>query len=214
MSGAMTTFSAGAATQGNEALSVLISVWMSATLPDRPPLRLVREPHSIAPADPDPGDFDAVFRRFAPYVARVGTRLLGADGEVDDLVQEVFIEAHRGLSGVREPKALRGWLARIAVRRATRRLRRRRLLVLLSLQSIPEAALPFDASLGPEHAAEVAALCRRLDRMAAEERVAWILKHVEGESLDDIAVLCGCSKSTVQRRLRGAAAHFEPPEAP
>jgi RNA polymerase sigma-70 factor (ECF subfamily) len=193
---------------------LLLSAWMSATMPDRPPLRLVREAGAAYPADPDPGDFDAVFRRFAPYVARVGTRLLGADGEVDDLVQEVFIEAHRGLSGVREPKALRGWLARIAVRRATKRLRRRRLLVLLSLQSIPETALPFDASLGPEHAAEVAALCRRLDRMAAEDRVAWILKHVEGESLDDIAILCSCSKSTVQRRLRRAAAQFDPPEGP
>jgi RNA polymerase sigma-70 factor (ECF subfamily) len=210
----MTTFPAFAATQKDEGLCLFRSVFMSAPMPDRPPLRLVREADSFAQTEPDLGDFDAVFRRFAPYVARVGTRLLGADGEVDDLVQEVFIEAHRGLSGVREPKALRGWLARIAVRRATKRLRRRRLLVLLSLQSIPEAALPFDASLGPEHAAEIAALCRRLDRMAAEDRVAWILKHVEGESLDDIAVLCGCSKSTVQRRLRRAAAHFDPPEAP
>jgi RNA polymerase sigma-70 factor (ECF subfamily) len=210
----MTTFTRFMPTQEGEVFSLLVSAWMSATMPHRPPLRLVREPGAISESEPDPGDFDAVFRRFAPYVARVGTRLLGTDGEVDDLVQEVFIEAHRGLSGVLDPRALRGWLARIAVRRATRRLRRRRLLSLLSLQSIPETALPFDGSLAPEHAAELAALSRRLDRMAAEDRVAWILRHVEGESLDDIAVLCGCSKSTVQRRLRRAAAHFDPPETP
>src|SRR5215471_7175759 len=129
----MTTFARVVPTQGGEVLFLLVSAWMSATMPHRPPLRLVREQGAIAQAEPDPGDFDAVFRRFAPYVARVGTRLLGTDGEIDDLVQEVFIEAHRGLAGVRDPRALRGWLARIAVRRATRRLRRRRLLVLLSL---------------------------------------------------------------------------------
>jgi RNA polymerase sigma-70 factor, ECF subfamily len=193
---------------------LLLAAWMSKPVSDRASLRLVRGADTPQPADPDPGDFDAVFRRFAPYVARVAVRLLGSNGEVDDLVQEVFVEAHRGLSRVRDPKALRGWLARIAVRRATRRLRRRRLRVLLSLESVPEAALPFDASMGPEHAAEVAALCRRLDSMATEDRVVWVLKHVEGESLDDIAVICGCSKSTVQRRLRRAAGHFDLPGEP
>jgi RNA polymerase sigma-70 factor (ECF subfamily) len=187
---------------------------MSAPMPERFPLRLVGGREGVRQPEPEPTDFDAVFRRFAPYVARVGLRLLGAEGEVEDLVQEVFIEAHRGLASVREPKALKGWLSRIAVRRATKRLRRRRLRVLLSLESVPEAALPFDASLAPERAAEIAALRRRLEKMTVDDRVAWILKHVEGESLDDIAVLCDCSKSTVQRRLRRAALHFDPPEAP
>jgi RNA polymerase sigma-70 factor (ECF subfamily) len=209
----VTTFARLRATEG-VGPSLPLTRWMSVTLPDRPPLRLVRNDDGEAEAEPDPRDFDQVFRRFAPYVARVGVRLLGAEGEVDDLVQEVFMEAHRGLSSLRVPKALRGWLARIAVRRATRRLRRRKLRVLLSLESVPETDLPFDASLGPENAAEVAALYRRLDRMSADDRVAWILKNVEGESLDEIAAICACSKSTVQRRLRRAAAHFDAPEAP
>jgi DNA-directed RNA polymerase specialized sigma24 family protein len=34
--------------------------------------------------------------------------------------------------------------------------------------------------------------------------VVWVLKHVEGETLDSIAELCRCSKATVQRRLRAA----------
>jgi DNA-directed RNA polymerase specialized sigma24 family protein len=45
--------------------------------------------------------------------------------------------------------------------------------------------------------------------MPVEERVVWVLRHVEGESLDALVVLCGCSKSTVQRRLRAAQARFE-----
>jgi RNA polymerase sigma-70 factor, ECF subfamily len=178
----------------------------------RPALRLVGVEVNGQAArlhEVDPRDFDEVFRRFSPYVARIALRLLGNDSEVDDLVQDVFLEAHRGLAGLREAGALGGWLARICVRRATRRLRRRRLLWLLSLETLAERDLPFDAAATPEQRAEVARLYRRLDRMPAEERVAWLLRHVEGESLEDMVVLCGCSKSTVQRRLRSAEAQLQ-----
>jgi RNA polymerase sigma-70 factor (ECF subfamily) len=177
----------------------------------RPALRLVgaEAGGQLAPLrEVDPRDFDEVFRRYSPYVARVALRLLGNDSEVDDLVQDVFLEAHRGLAGLREAGALGGWLARICVRRATRRLRRRRLLWLLSIETVAERDLPFDAAASPEERAEVARLYRRLDRMPAEQRVAWLLRHVEGESLEDMMVLCGCSKSTVQRRLRSAEARL------
>ncbi len=179
----------------------------------RPALRLIRGAIERE-REPDPGDFNAVFRRYAPYVARVALRLLGREGEVEDLVQDVFLEAHRGLASVREAGALRGWLAKICVRRATRRLRLRKLRTLLSLDAMTDAELPLDKSASPEQATEVAALYRNLNHMAAAERVAWVLKHVEGESLDAIAALCGCSKSTVQRRLRAAQAHFDEGRAP
>jgi len=183
------------------------------TASPRPALRLVgtaesgAEPH--IERDAELGSFDDVFRRYSPYVARVGLRLLGNDSEVDDLVQDVFLEAHRGLSTLREAGAVGGWLARICVRRATRRLRRRRLLALLSLDTVAERELPFDFSASPEQRAEVARLYRRLDRLPVPERVAWVLRHVEGESLEDMVALCGCSKSTVQRRLRSAEARLE-----
>ncbi len=176
--------------------------------PDRPLLRLVAS-QSEAELPPDPRNFEAVFRRYSPYVARVGLRLLGSDGEIDDLVQEVFIEAHRGLSAVREAGAVRGWLARVCVRRAVRRLRRHRLRAFLSLEALPDAALPPQSGASPEQAADLAAVYRILGRMSAMERVTWVLRHVEGESLDDIASICESSKSTVQRRLRSAQSRFE-----
>lgn len=184
-----------------------------ATATSRPALRLVgaTPPDQAAEVlrEVDPRDFDQVFRRYSPYVARVALRLLGNDSEVDDLVQDVFLEAHRGLAGLREAGALGGWLARICVRRATRRLRRRRLLALLSLDTVAERDLPFDSAASPEDRAEVARLYRRLDRLPVSERVAWLLRHVEGESLEDMVALCGCSKSTVQRRLRSAEARLQ-----
>jgi RNA polymerase sigma-70 factor, ECF subfamily len=174
----------------------------------RPPLRLVGGEPNGERAPVDLRDFDEVFRRYAPYVARIATRLLGSEGEVDDLVQEVFLEAHRGLASVREPGALGGWLSRICVRRATRRLRRRRLLSWLSLDSVHERELPLSTGASAEERVEAARLYRALDRLPAAERVAWLLRHVEGETLEDMVTLCGCSQSTVQRRLGRAEAQL------
>lgn len=178
----------------------------------RPTLRLVDG--SELEGEVDTADFDAVFRRYSPYVARVAMRLLGTDSDLDDVVQDVFLEAHRGLRALREPQAVRGWLARICVRRAVRRLRRRRLLSFLSLDALSETEEPPDPGGSPEQRAEVKKLYRMLDAMPAEERVVWVLRHVEGESLDAIVVLRGSSKSTVQRRLRAAQARFVKETAP
>jgi RNA polymerase sigma-70 factor, ECF subfamily len=148
-----------------------------------------------------------LFRRYARYVATIGLRLLGRDDELDDLVQDVFIEAHRGLHQLRDLDAAKGWLARITVRRAVRRLRRQKLRAFFSLEALgPDAPVVADEGASPEERAYVAVTYRRLEALPVPQRIAWLLRHVEGETLDSIAALCGCSKATVQRRLRAARA--------
>ena len=159
------------------------------------------------------GELGDLFRRYAPYVATIGLRLLGRDDELDDLVQDVFIDAHRGLHQLRSPEAIKGWLARIAVRRATRRLRRRRLRAFLSLEALPPDARLAAAEATPDQRAYVTFIYRLIERIPVRQRVAWVLKHVEGETLDSIAELCGCSKTTVQRRLRAAERSLEGEQA-
>jgi RNA polymerase sigma-70 factor (ECF subfamily) len=158
-----------------------------------------------APPGAQPAQLADLFRRYAPYVASIGLRLLGSDGELDDLVQDVFIEAHRGLHQLRSGDAAKGWLARITVRRAVRRLRRRRLRAFFSLDSVTDDAALIDGAATPEERAHVASTYRLLEALPVAQRIAWTLRHVEGETLDEIAVLCGCSKATVQRRVRAAA---------
>lgn len=151
------------------------------------------------------GELGDLFRRYASYVATVGIRLLGRDDELDDLVQEVFIEAHRGLHQLRSAEAVKAWLARITVRRATRRLRRRRLRAFFSLESLPSSGASLvDDGATPEEKADVVSSYRMIERIPVRQRVVWMLKHVEGETLDAIAAICRCSKATVQRRLRAA----------
>jgi RNA polymerase sigma-70 factor, ECF subfamily len=145
-----------------------------------------------------------LFKRYASYVATIGFRLLGRDDELDDLVQEVFIEAYRGFHQLRSPDAAKAWLARITVRRAIRRLRRRRLRSFFSLESLPPDARLIDDGATPEEKADVASTYRMVERLPVRQRVVWVLKHVEGETLDAIGEICGISKATVQRRLRAA----------
>ena len=145
-----------------------------------------------------------LFKRYASYVATIGMRLLGQDDEVDDLVQEVFIEAYRGYHQLRSPDAVKAWLARITVRRAIRRLRRRRLRSFFSLDALPSDAKLADDGATPEEKAEIVSTYRMIERIPVRQRVVWVLKHVEGETLDSIAEICRCSKATVQRRLRAA----------
>lgn len=123
-------------------------------------------------------------------------------------MQEVFIEAQRCLPQLRDAGAVRGWLGRICVRRCVRRLRRRRVRQLLHLDDEIEP-LTFESPLILEQLSDVRRAYHALRGFPAQERVVWVLRHIEGESLDQIAQYCDCSKSTVQRRLRAADARFD-----
>ena len=51
-----------------------------------------------------PGDFEALYAKHARYIAGVVHRLMGHDGELDDIVQETFVDAIDGLSRLRDPR--------------------------------------------------------------------------------------------------------------
>jgi RNA polymerase sigma-70 factor, ECF subfamily len=160
-----------------------------------------------APAEEAAGDvLDAewLFRRYSPYVAAVAHRLLGRDEDVDDTVQEVFVAALRGMGQLREPAAVKGWLAQVTVRTARRRLRVRRLFAFFGADERPTYEHVVDAGASPEQRALLARIYRSLDGLPADHRLAWVLRHVQGERLDDVATLCGCSLATAKRRI-GAA---------
>lgn len=149
-------------------------------------------------------NFDELFRRYSPYVAKIGYRLLGRDGEVDDLVQDVFLAAHRGIAGVRDADAIRGWLATVTVRTAHRRLRRRRVRAFLHMDSAPEYEQVAAPDASPEQQAELGSIYRLLDELPTGQRVPWTLRYVQGETLEQVASLCGCSLATVKRRIKAA----------
>lgn len=158
-----------------------------------------------APAETtDELPLDQFFRRYSSYVAKIGYRLLGRDDEVDDLVQDVFLAAHKGAKALRDPDAIRGWLATVAVRTAHRRLRARRVKMVLRFDSSPDYEDVADTGASPEQRAMLAAVYRTLDTLPPNQRIPWSLRYIEGEQLERIAELCDCSLATVKRRIKAA----------
>jgi RNA polymerase sigma-70 factor (ECF subfamily) len=158
------------------------------------------------PVDADvPLTLDEAFRRYAGYVAAVATRLLGRDDEVNDVVQDVFVVALTGLESLREPAAVKSWLATLTVRIASRKLRLRRLKSWVGLDRFVGYQSLVSESASPEQRALLAHVYTVLDRMPVAPRVAWTLRYVEGHELEAVAQLCNCSLATAKRRI--AAAH-------
>lgn len=147
-----------------------------------------------------------VYDRYAPYVAAVAMKLMGRDGDVEDVVQDVFVSALPGLASVRDREAIKGWLSTITVRLCTLKLRRRRLMRWLRLDRFEEPPALVDPSLNGEERATLANVYRELDCMPTSDRVAWVLRHIEDHSALEVAQLCGCSLATAKRRISRADA--------
>ncbi|WP_394839049.1 sigma-70 family RNA polymerase sigma factor [Pendulispora rubella] len=158
------------------------------------------------------GDVDARARFFDLYagdVRRILLRVLGSDVELADLVQEVFLRAMTGIERLDDPSTLRSWLTGIAVftaRECIRRRQRRRWLVFLPNESLPE---PEPGPAGDADASEaLTATYRILARMGVDERIAFTLRFIDGMELTQVAEACDTSVSTIKRRLAAAEKRF------
>jgi RNA polymerase sigma-70 factor (ECF subfamily) len=166
----------------------------------------------LAARDGERWAFEALFRRHARMANGLAYRLLAGDQEIDDVVQDAFIAAFNRLHTLEEPAAFPGFLGTIVVRRARYVVRRRRLARLLGLMP---AAEPLDVTgivsrdAPPDALAELSAIYRVIDRLPASERLALLLRRVEGYSLDEVAAACGCSLATAKRRLTAAQAKLD-----
>jgi RNA polymerase sigma-70 factor, ECF subfamily len=153
----------------------------------RPQLRVVENTPVAdpAPSAPLPESDSELFERFAPYVARIGLRLLGRESDVDDLIQDVFIAAMRQRHQVRAPEAFRSWLAIIAVRTARRYLRKRKLRALVGIDTIGPTLELRDNGMSPERRALLTRVYQVLEKIPVDQRIAWTLRYVEGEKLEE-----------------------------
>jgi RNA polymerase sigma-70 factor (ECF subfamily) len=162
------------------------------------------EPSRGPPSAPPAEEFLRLFNEYERYVASIGSRILGANNGVDDLVQEVFLVIYQEFHKLRELSSVKAWLATIATRVAWRQRGRPWLYSKLSLTQVEELNPLESTDASPELQADLATLLERLRSMPASLREPWLLRFIDGETLPRIAELCDCSQSTVQRRLREA----------
>lgn len=152
---------------------------------------------------------DVFFARYQRHVRRVLVRALGADTELPDLVQDVFVSALSSIDQLKEPTLLKRWLSSIALYRARARMRElgrtrgvrfasdEELESLLFVQPVPEVL----EALGKTE--------QVLASIHSELRRAFLLRFVEERELEEVAEALGVSLSTGKRRLRRAEQRFD-----
>jgi RNA polymerase sigma-70 factor (ECF subfamily) len=156
----------------------------------------------------DPRARAILVERYAPLVERLVAGALGIDGEIGDVVQDVFVAVFSGLRGLKNAAALRSWIATLAVFTARGRIRRRRRwrwIRFLAPEDVPEVAV-----VGPQGETREAVLAtyRILDTFPADERMAFSMRFISEMQLTEVAAACRISLATVKRRLLRAERRF------
>ncbi|HWA70883.1 MAG TPA: RNA polymerase sigma factor [Polyangiaceae bacterium] len=149
----------------------------------------------------------AIWTRHAPMVYRLLERALGPHGDAEDLTQDVFLSTFTGLSGLRDISALRSFIYSIALRTLKWELRRRRVRRILHLSpngQLPELPVRAADSEARQILARFYAL---LDQLSVNERTAFVLRHMEGFKLEEVAERMGVSLATVKRCVSRASQH-------
>jgi RNA polymerase sigma-70 factor, ECF subfamily len=179
--------------------------------------------HAIPPPGPPPdlvtrcqrGDKDALgelYRLYRAEVARNLHRMLGP-GRIDleDVLQEVFIEVFRSISRFRGDAKVSTWLYRVCVNVALQRLRKRKRRAEVSAE-ISVVETPEDGGETPERSLDnrrrLDAVYGILDELSPKKRIVFILHEIEGREPKEIAGIVGAPVLTVRTRLHYARKEF------
>lgn len=153
---------------------------------------------------------ETLFRRHAPALHRLVSRMIGDASEADDVVQDAFVSALDSIGSYRGDAPLSAWLRRVAIRCASRHLtaRQRRRRVQLEL-----IAAPGDTAVATEPVLTSRAMLRRinelLQELTANQRAVFLLHEVDGYSLPETAALLDISVTAAKKRVWRARAQIE-----
>jgi RNA polymerase sigma-70 factor (ECF subfamily) len=156
----------------------------------------------------DPEGYRQLFRLNVQRLFRLVRRLAGPGCDVEDLVQNIFVQAFRALPGFRGESAFFTWLGRIAVRITLRESRAAR------LRPIPVGeALESAQSSSPEGASDARSAIVRLDgivsSLSEKRRAAFVLHVLQGHSLEEVAQMLDVRIGAVKVRVHDARAEIE-----
>jgi RNA polymerase sigma-70 factor, ECF subfamily len=150
--------------------------------------------------------FASLVHRYRDVHARFAVRMLGSHDDAEDALQSAFVRAFRALRSCRDPERFGAWLYQIVVNEARSHVKRR---------SRRERWYVRDAAgvdgLSDERIADSfecdgfsREVQRALDHLVAEQREAFLLKHVEELSYEEIAEITGGSIPALKMRVKRA----------
>ena len=153
----------------------------------------------------EPWAAEEVWGRHAAGIRRLMTRALGPRPEVEDLTQEVFMRVFSRIGVLREPGALREFVFAVGVNVLKRELRRlwvRRKVLLSDSGSVPDIEAP---RADPEAREALHRCYAILDKLAARERAAFVLRYMEERTFEEVAAGLGVSVRTAKRIVSRAS---------
>ena len=151
----------------------------------------------------EPRAFREVWELYRGDVARLLYRMVGRRSELEDLIQEVFVQVHRSIGSFRAESRLSTWIYRVAVNVALmyRRTAKSRPIIV----AVPKEPLLADESSPPDEQLlrrrRIEALYRLLDRVSDKKRAVYILHELEGMTPNEISKVVGAPVLTVRTRL-------------
>jgi RNA polymerase sigma-70 factor (ECF subfamily) len=158
---------------------------------------------------------DELYHRFRRQVAGNLYRVLGDRDDLEDLVQEVFVIAFRGLERFRGDARLSTWLYRICVNVALGRIRTRKrrpppigVADLDAAAADPSVDRPETPERSLERREDQERVYRALELLAPKKRIVLYLHEIEGLDLKEIAYLVDSNPVTVRTRLFYARREF------
>jgi len=152
----------------------------------------------------EPDAFEELYRRYAPRLFGLVYRLVGPS-EAEDLLQEVFLSAHRKMSLYKGEAALGTWLFRLATNLCLDYLRSKRARLTMLTDTMDEEPGAPAAASGP-----VLGVVDRLDleraiaRLPGGSRAVFVLHDVEGCEHRDVAQQLGITEGTSKSQLHKA----------
>lgn len=147
--------------------------------------------------------FRELFRRHRGDVSRLAYRMLGSATELEDVVQEVFLQVHKSLADFRGQSKFTTWLHRVTVNVVLMNRRAAKSRPVFAPEALSEHEP--DVSARPDEEAarrrRLDAFKRVLDRLPEKKRTVFVLHEIEGLAPAEIATIVDAPVLTVRTRL-------------
>lgn len=197
-----------------EALAVLGEGWMPTSKTGKPngktaPAAVTAKPAAAgnesdavllaAVAGGDPDAFRRLVDRHLPQVLRVARRMLGDAAEADDVGQDVLLRLWRNAASIEvSAGGLGGWLYRVTTNAALDRLRARKP---QSSDGLDELQVPPDQFQDLANRDLAARVEAALQSLPERQRLALVLCHYEGMTMQEAGAIIGASEEGIESLL-------------
>jgi len=156
--------------------------------------------------------FRHIYERHRQDVGRLVYRMIGPRSDIEDVIQEVFVQVYKSLKDFRGQSKFTTWLHRVTVNVVLMHRRAARSRPIFADEPPADGALrsgdiPPDEDF--ERRERMRAFGRLLERLAQKKRIVFVLHELEGVPPGEIAKIVGAPVLTVRTRLFYARREIE-----